>query len=323
METDQVRMPARAVENLFASLWAFSALSYAIESGILEDLKEPRTISYLNQHSGVPAVLVERVCDILASLNLLQRQDDIFKLNESMIPKLAFIVAQVRVHSVESRVFVNRAKQPANSLAWDSVEPEIIQSRGMASTSWAASFFKELFPGLGDLPQRLKATSAAFLDVGTGVGAVSIAMCRALPTLRAVGLDILDAPLAVARRNAGAAGLAERLDFRKQDVQDMNDSEVFDLAFFPQMFMTDDVVKRGLANTWRALRHGGWVLVAVGSIQGMSLQASVSRLRDTLAGGSARIPSKVQSMLVEAGFTSIGVFDASETAKLVYGQRPA
>jgi 2-polyprenyl-3-methyl-5-hydroxy-6-metoxy-1,4-benzoquinol methylase len=320
METDQVRT---SVENLFGSLWAFSALSYAIESGILEDLKEPRTISDLNQSTGVPSILVERVCDILASLNFLQRQEDIFKLNESLVPKLSFIVAQVRAHSVESLVFIDRAKQPAKSFAWDSVEPAIIQSRGVASASWAASFFKELIPGLGDLAQRVKAPSASFMDVGTGVGAISIAMCRALPALHAVGLDILDTPLVIARRNAASAGLADRIDFRKQDVQDMNDSEAFDLAFFPQMFMTDDVVKRGLANTWRALRHGGWVLVSVGSIPGMSLQASISRLRDTLAGGSARIPSQVQSMLVEAGFTSVSVFDASETAKLVYGQRPA
>jgi hypothetical protein len=319
MDTADLRI---SVEKLFGSMWAFSALSYAVETGILENLKEPRTISYLNEHTGVPAVMVERVCDVLASLNLMQRQGDTFTLGSGFLPMLSFVIAQMRAHSRESRFFMDSARQPAKPLVWDFSDPEILQSRGSASASFSATVFKGLFPRMGNLIERLQSPSASFLDVGTGVGAIAIAMCRALPNLHVVGLDILATPLVEARRIAGAAGLTDRIVFRQQDVQDMKDNEVFDLAFFPQMFMPEEVVKRGFTNSWLSLRRGGWIMVAAGCIPGMSLQASVSRLRDTLVGGSARIPSQIQSMLIESGFISVDMFDVSETSKLVFGQRP-
>jgi precorrin-6B methylase 2 len=170
----------------------------------------------------------------------------------------------------------------------------------------------------------LQTPSARFLDVGTGVGAISIAACRFLPNLFAVGLEPQDAPLTEARRNISAAGLTDRIELRKQRIEDMADKEMFDLAFFPQSFMSYDVVKRGLLNIWRALRPGGWVLTSTICVPGVELQATLLRLRDTLWGGSCRIPSQVETMLSDAGFTSVSTFASSVAAyfNCVAGQRP-
>jgi SAM-dependent methyltransferase len=128
----------------------------------------------------------------------------------------------------------------------------------------------------------------------------------------------------VARRNITAAGLTDRIELRKQCIEDMADKEVFDFAYFPQCFMSVDVVKRGLRNIWRALRPGGWITVITVCVPGVELQVALSRLRDMLFGGGGLIPAQVEAMLSDAGFTSVATFKfpRGATANIIAGQRP-
>ncbi len=55
------------------------------------------------------------------------------------------------------------------------------------------------------------------LDLGTGTGALALALAKAWPSARVTALDASDEALALARENAAAAGLAERVSFLKSD----------------------------------------------------------------------------------------------------------
>jgi release factor glutamine methyltransferase len=54
-------------------------------------------------------------------------------------------------------------------------------------------------------------------DLGTGSGAILIALLRELPDAEGVGTDISEAALATARRNAERLSVAERVSFRRID----------------------------------------------------------------------------------------------------------
>jgi release factor glutamine methyltransferase len=56
------------------------------------------------------------------------------------------------------------------------------------------------------------------LDVGTGSGAVALAVADELPDARVTATDLSIAALEVARANAGRLGLAERIEFRPGSV---------------------------------------------------------------------------------------------------------
>jgi release factor glutamine methyltransferase len=62
---------------------------------------------------------------------------------------------------------------------------------------------------LGRVPDR--ESSLAILDLGTGSGAIALALAKELPRAELVASDVSAAALAVARKNAEALGLAERV----------------------------------------------------------------------------------------------------------------
>jgi release factor glutamine methyltransferase len=68
---------------------------------------------------------------------------------------------------------------------------------------------------LARLPDRQAEISV--LDLGTGSGAIALALARELPRARLTASDISTAALAVARKNAEALGLAERVRFLAGD----------------------------------------------------------------------------------------------------------
>jgi release factor glutamine methyltransferase len=59
---------------------------------------------------------------------------------------------------------------------------------------------------------------ARIVDVGTGSGAIAIALAHALGNAQITGVDISAAALEVARENATLNGVADRIDFRKSDL---------------------------------------------------------------------------------------------------------
>jgi protein-L-isoaspartate O-methyltransferase len=134
---------------------------------------------------------------------------------------------------------------------------------GRGSSLAGRVFVRVLAPRLGDLAQRLAAPGAVALDVGTGVGEIAVALAQAAPSLRVVGIDVLDDVLAAARTRVVEQGLADRIVLRRQDVVTLADRNVFDLAY-PAYFVPEDAVVATLPRIRAALRPGGWIFVPAG-----------------------------------------------------------
>jgi len=318
----------RVIDDLSTSVWAFATVSAALEAGLLDRLAQPQPLGAISAHSGLDPSLVGPMLDVLVAVGLARRDGDVFVGAPGLLPLLApnakeVLLAEVRSTDLQSRRLVEDAKHGASAPGWQHTGPELLQAQGRSGKGAIPAMVAGIRMS-PELEERLHRPTASFLDVGVGVGAVAIELCRYYPALRVVGLEPA-APLAQARHNVEAANLGARIELRQQGVEDLGDSEAFDLAYVAQVFIPDRAFEPGLRRVWRALRPGGWLTLPVISAPGTDLEAALSRLRNTLWGGGARLAEQVAETLRGVGFTGVQVFPAAQgsTLRAVVAQRPA
>lgn len=261
--------------ELGASVWAFSALAAALEGGVLDELAIPQTPAQISERTGASAALIEAVLEVLAALDLVHVAGDTFACTPGMSaytsgPRKEIVCADLRATGLLAAELVARFRAGgAAAHGWHYADPVLLEAWGVRSTEPVPLWVERLFPALEGLPESLEAGSACFLDVGTGVGRLAIAMCRQFPTLRVVGLDPFETALQLARRNVTDAGLAARIELRPEPVQDLTEESCYDLAWVPVMFLPADVAARGLHRVRAALRPGGWAILGSLAAEGM------------------------------------------------------
>lgn len=132
-------------------------------------------------------------------------------------------------------------------------------------------------------------------DVGTGSGAIAVALAHALPLARVTALDISLAALNVARSNAERHRVADRVRFLESDLLSAVRGQQFFAvvanppyvpegeALEPQVRDYEphtalfagptglDVYRRLIPQAWEALAPGGWLLMEMGHGQRDSL----------------------------------------------------
>jgi len=319
----------QVINDLNSSVWAFSALACALETGLLEALGESGSLADLSHRSGIPTPLVEGMLDVLVALGLLQRDGDVYSGVPGLLPLLQApfrdpLLADVRSAYLQSRAMIDAAKRRTLVGGWYHTNPELLAAQGTPGGLLFYMLAQMLFPRLDGLVEHLQGPMATFLDVGAGVGAIAIQMCRLFPTLHVVGIEPQDAPMDEARRNVTAAKLGDRIELRTQRIEDLADREAFDLVWLPQIFLPREVLERGLRRAWAALRPGGWILLIAYSNPGMELDATIGRLMNVLWGGDPLYPEQVAELLSAADFASTEVFPVlpGMTFKLIVGQRP-
>jgi predicted O-methyltransferase YrrM len=317
----------RTIDDLSQSVWAFATLTTALEAGLLDQLAEPQELGTISAHSGLDPSLAEGILDVLVALGLAHRDEELFAAAPGLRPLLApqakeVLLAQLRSTDLQCRQLIDGARHGKLAPGWQHTDPMLLEAQGRSGQGAMPAMIQSLRQN-PELAARLDQPSASFLDVGVGVGVIAIELCRAFPALRVVGLEPAAAPLAQARANVAAAGLADRIELRHQGVEDLQDSEAFDLAFVAQVFIPDGVFAAGLARVWRALRPGGWMSMPAISAPGADLEAALSRLRNLLWGGGVRLPEQVVQAARAVGFTSVQVSPfLGGTFRAILAQRP-
>jgi release factor glutamine methyltransferase len=128
------------------------------------------------------------------------------------------------------------------------------------------------------------------VDVGTGSGAIAVALAHALPHAEVTALDISEAALSVARRNAETHRVAERMRFLKSDLLSAVAGERFDAVVSNPPYVAEadreslesqvrdyepavalfggpagfDVYERLIPQAYEALKPDGWLLMEMG-----------------------------------------------------------
>ncbi len=203
-------------------------------------------------------------------------------------------------------------------LGWVSEDVEMLQAAGEASTGFATTLKHTIVPQLDGLASRLESPDARFLDVGVGVGALAIAMAGLWPNLRIVGIDPWKPALHQARENLRIAALTDRVELRVQRAEELVDSRMFDLAWLPGLFLSDEAIAAATARVHEALRPQGWLILALRKQREDDMLANaVGRLRVALFGGCMHGSQPVETMLASSGFANVQTLPSSDTSLVV------
>jgi SAM-dependent methyltransferase len=122
---------------------------------------------------------------------------------------------------------------------------------------------QQWFPQVPGLAARLSATPPARVaDIGCGSGCSSITIAQAYPLVKVTGIDLDQASIAQANKNAAASGVADRVTFHRADAANPQLTGTFDLvcAFETIHDMNDPVAALAAMRALRA--PGGIVLIA-------------------------------------------------------------
>lgn len=221
---------------------------------------------------------------------------------------------------------VDFVTEPPRS-GWDHEQASILLAQGHSSVLVAGALQRFVLPSLGDdLARRLEAPGAAFLDVGAGVAALSIAICRMWPALRVVGVDPWPPALELARQAVAAAGLGERVELRDGTIEALGDVDRFDLAWVPTFFIGRPALQPGIERVYGSMHAGGWAILGLYARPGDPLADALAELRTVRQGGALITPEEAAELLERAGFCDVGVhYDAGWKLPIVFvaGRRPA
>jgi release factor glutamine methyltransferase len=79
-----------------------------------------------------------------------------------------------------------------------------------------------------DICRKIDSSKMKILDIGTGSGAIAIALAKEMPHAKVMATDISPAAVNLAQKNAAALGLKEKIDFRQGNLFEPVDG-IFDI----------------------------------------------------------------------------------------------
>ena len=209
----------------------------------------------------------------------------------------------------DSALYVlRRALAHASGLGpgWGNEDPETVLAFGRVTGRGGDVIADRVLPRLPAIEAVFRAGSAAFLDIGVGVGAISIRLVERYPGTRAVGLDVLPDVLELARSEVARSGLSDSIALRLQSIADLRDQDRFDFAWVPQGFIPREAFLDGIHRVFKALKPGGALLVPV-ALHSQTPEFARARLihSASLAGGSTLAPSQLMDLLLAIGFQDL------------------
>jgi len=178
---------------------------------------------------------------------------------------------------------------------------EMLQAQGRLSRQG----FHAIFALTAGRPLLSKTFEGRFLDVGTGVGGIALEAVEQCPSLHAVGIDIWEPALALARANVAASPDATRIEIRTLDVTQLEERDAYTLAWLPTAFMSRSTAEIAIDRIEAALMPGGYLVVGYHTLPTAPAAAAFAALRLVRSGGESWDSAELEQQLQAHGFVDV------------------
>jgi 2-polyprenyl-3-methyl-5-hydroxy-6-metoxy-1,4-benzoquinol methylase len=146
---------------------------------------------------------------------------------------------------------------------WTAFGRDMVEAQGDFNRPWlVGSLGTEYLPSIADVHERLSSPGARVADVACGVGWAAIGLARAYPFLTVDGFDLDGTSIEIARQNAEAAGLGDRVHFEVRDAADPALKGRYDLAIVVESIHDMAQPVAAMRAIRQMLKPGGTLIVA-------------------------------------------------------------
>lgn len=213
-------------------------------------------------------------------------------------------------------------ENPGRSGGWVYTDPVVLQSQGQSSGA-VPPLIASVAPTLDGLTDALAREGARILDIGSGVAALSISCCRVWPEASVVGVDPWEPAMKLAVQNVSEAGLEDRITLRSIAIEDITDTDSFDLAWMPAPFLPRAVLESSVPVVARSLRPGGWLVLGRYAAPQEALPEALADLRTVRGGGTPLSENDAVALLERGGLANVRSVPSEWKApiRFVAGQR--
>jgi 2-polyprenyl-3-methyl-5-hydroxy-6-metoxy-1,4-benzoquinol methylase len=221
------------------------------------------------------------------------------------------------------------AYRTGGGVGWDQFGPDMRESQSDMNRPWFEYRLAGVLAALPEIHAGLGRPDARIADIGCGGGWSSIALARAYPQAMVAGHDIDEPSVTLARDNAAAAGLADRVSFHASGASAL-DSAAFDGIFAFECIhdMADPVGT--LREIRRAVKPDGFVVIMDEAVAdrfapggddierlmyGFSIMICLPdgmSTKPSVATGTVMRPETLRRYAREAGFSDIEVLPTGE-----------
>lgn len=237
---------------------------------------------------------------------------------------LAYLAPLARMLGVFAQVpDLLEAYRTGGGVSWEQFGEDARESQADMNRPWFEHALPDAFTGTDAIDSVLRQPGAKVADIGFGGGWSSIAIARTYPEVTVDGFDIDHASVEMARRNAAAADIDDRVQFTHTDAAHIEGE--YDAVFFFECVHDMPQPVEVLSAARRIVRPGGLVVVmdeAVGDeftapgddverlMYGLSLMICLpdGMSHQPSAGtGTVIRPSILRGYAQEAGFSDIEI----------------
>ncbi|MER7930583.1 class I SAM-dependent methyltransferase [Streptomyces sp. NPDC096057] len=252
--------------------------------------------------------------EVLESVGLVRRGPDGLIVHPSLDrtdTATAYSAVEAKLSSLRQAVAAAAADDNGTPEAgWGAQSDEVLLGQGRASAATGRALAGKIVPQLAGCAERLAAEGSRVLDVGTGVGALALALAEGFPRARVEGIDVLERALRLGRGELAAAepAVAARVSLILRDVVNVSEKEAYDLVWLPAPFLSEEALRAALPRLVEALAPGAWLVSGTNPLAGDALRRSVGRWTAVRGGGNSFDTARMTEELESLGLVGTDTF---------------
>ncbi|MGK2942127.1 MAG: class I SAM-dependent methyltransferase [Immundisolibacter sp.] len=268
--TDRIGQMHKLVDY-FVGYNATRFIELGVETGLFGALAAAAdgiTPVALAAQQGLNAEYLRHFLQTGYALELLEQDDGHYRLAPHMAALLArpehnsYLGALAGFHHVSGRDFDRMAQllRSGDAYTFQQHDADFIDGVAKVTAGIAGFVVGSILPGLPELAGR---DDVAVLDLGCGAGGTLLALARAYPHGRLLGVDVEPRSVEQANARLAQAGVAQRAQARLAAAESLQQEAAFDLVTLIQVLHETVPTVRAeiLARAHAALKPGGLLLV--------------------------------------------------------------